>query len=173
MGPGDIKRMRFVLGWSQERLAREVGVSFCTVNRWERGKTSPSPMALNALKKLAEGMEKIDRRNHARLGLCFPLRVRRLGLFEDPDENKAEDGAEFESYTENISPAGLMFKLYCNLKVGDRLRLSVRLFEGNVAETLSEVRWTLDTGAEKRTGVRFTEGINPIVADSFGSILSG
>jgi transcriptional regulator with XRE-family HTH domain len=30
---------------SQEDLARQLGVSFATVNRWEAGKTSPSRLA--------------------------------------------------------------------------------------------------------------------------------
>lgn len=35
---------------SQERLARELKVSFSTVNRWENGKANPSPMALEAFR---------------------------------------------------------------------------------------------------------------------------
>lgn len=52
MGPDRIKRIRLSRGWSQERMARELGVSFTTVNRWERGRTSPSPMASKSIEKL-------------------------------------------------------------------------------------------------------------------------
>ncbi len=47
-----IKKIRLGLGWTQERLAREIGVSFSTVNRWERGQSAPSPLAAKNLKKL-------------------------------------------------------------------------------------------------------------------------
>lgn len=40
-----IKRVRAELGLSQEQLARELNISFSTVNRWENGKSNPSPMA--------------------------------------------------------------------------------------------------------------------------------
>lgn len=36
-----IKFARFTLYMSQETIAKELGVSFATVNRWEMGKTSP------------------------------------------------------------------------------------------------------------------------------------
>lgn len=35
-------RIRAELNLSQEALARELGVSFATINRWERGHTNPS-----------------------------------------------------------------------------------------------------------------------------------
>ncbi len=40
-----IKCVRKELGLSQEQLARELNISFSTVNRWENGKTNPSHMA--------------------------------------------------------------------------------------------------------------------------------
>ena len=40
-----IKCVRKELGLSQERLARELNISFSTVNRWENGKSNPSQMA--------------------------------------------------------------------------------------------------------------------------------
>ena len=39
--PSMVKRVRNQLNLSQEDLARELGVSFSTVNRWENGKTNP------------------------------------------------------------------------------------------------------------------------------------
>ena len=47
-----IKEIRAHLGLGQAELARELGVSFATVNRWERGHFAPSPVALKALKQL-------------------------------------------------------------------------------------------------------------------------
>ena len=43
--PELIKTVRSQLDFSQEDLARELGVSFATVNRWENGKVFPSKMA--------------------------------------------------------------------------------------------------------------------------------
>lgn len=41
-----IKNVRELKGYSQEQLARELDVSFATINRWENGKTEPSRLAL-------------------------------------------------------------------------------------------------------------------------------
>ena len=44
-----LRRSRLALGLSQEQLARRLGVSFVTVNRWERGRTRPRGAALAQL----------------------------------------------------------------------------------------------------------------------------
>ena len=49
----ELKKLRQQQRWSQEDLARKIGVSFATVNRWENGKTKPSKMAQNLLKKIS------------------------------------------------------------------------------------------------------------------------
>ena len=43
--PSFLKTLREQLSLSQEDLAREIGVSFATVNRWENGQTKPSKLA--------------------------------------------------------------------------------------------------------------------------------
>ncbi|HEY3733884.1 MAG TPA: tetratricopeptide repeat protein [Streptosporangiaceae bacterium] len=57
-------RLRASLGLSQEQLARELGVSFATVNRWESGHTQMSPRAARALadfqERSAAGRERPD-----------------------------------------------------------------------------------------------------------------
>lgn len=40
-----VKELRRKLSLSQEDLARALGVSFATVNRWENGRTNPSQLA--------------------------------------------------------------------------------------------------------------------------------
>lgn len=40
-----VKALREQLILSQEDLAKELGVSFATVNRWENAKTQPSKLA--------------------------------------------------------------------------------------------------------------------------------
>ena len=44
-----IKKIRKLLSISQEDLARELGVSFATVNRWENKKAKPSKMAVKSI----------------------------------------------------------------------------------------------------------------------------
>jgi len=56
--PALVKEIRRQLALSQEDLARLLGVSFATVNRWENGQSSPSKLAkaqlLNFCKKMCE-----------------------------------------------------------------------------------------------------------------------
>lgn len=40
-----IKFIRKQKGYTQEQLARELNVSFSTINRWENGRTAPSILA--------------------------------------------------------------------------------------------------------------------------------
>lgn len=51
-----IRDLRKQLGLSQEQLARQLGISFQTVNRWENGRSIPSQMAMKLLKKLLKDM---------------------------------------------------------------------------------------------------------------------
>jgi transcriptional regulator with XRE-family HTH domain len=44
-----IRQCRELRGWTQEQLARDLGVSLNTVQRWELGKNQPSPLALEKL----------------------------------------------------------------------------------------------------------------------------
>jgi putative transcriptional regulator len=55
-----IKEVRTQLGISQEDLARELNVSFATINRWENEKTKPFRLARKkfeefCLKKIRKG----------------------------------------------------------------------------------------------------------------------
>jgi DNA-binding transcriptional regulator YiaG len=46
MTPTELKQLRALLGWSQARLAHELGVSRNTVARWELGMYKvPGPVA--------------------------------------------------------------------------------------------------------------------------------
>jgi len=49
---GQIKNLRQAFGWSQQKLADQLGVSLTTVLRWEKGYTKPSPLALEKLERL-------------------------------------------------------------------------------------------------------------------------
>ena len=54
----NIKALRKKLKLTQEGLARKVGVSWSTVNRWERGIGKPSPLALQRLDELENSVKK-------------------------------------------------------------------------------------------------------------------
>ncbi|MFC1982925.1 helix-turn-helix transcriptional regulator [Chloroflexota bacterium] len=49
-----LRHCRVRKGWTQEHLARSIGVSLNTVQRWESGKTRPSPLAMEKLQELFE-----------------------------------------------------------------------------------------------------------------------
>ena len=49
-----IKNLRQERLLSQEAFAKELGVSFATVNRWETGKTQPTYKALRTIKEYSE-----------------------------------------------------------------------------------------------------------------------
>jgi DNA-binding transcriptional regulator YiaG len=48
----DVKTIRFKLGFTQEDLARRLGLALSTVSKWEQGVTSPSRLAREKLEKL-------------------------------------------------------------------------------------------------------------------------
>lgn len=49
-----IRELRTSHGLTQEQFAAKVGVTFSTVNRWESGKSKPSPLALRQIEELME-----------------------------------------------------------------------------------------------------------------------
>lgn len=58
-----VKEVRRQLGISQEDLARELGLSFATINRWENGQVQPSRLARNHFQAFCDQMEKVGRLN--------------------------------------------------------------------------------------------------------------
>ena len=55
----EIKEWRKQMGLTQERLAQLIGVSFQTVNRWERGLSKPSNLAIGKIQVLMSSKEKL------------------------------------------------------------------------------------------------------------------
>jgi putative transcriptional regulator len=51
-GPGDVRRVRELLGASQGVLARFLGVNVNTVRSWEQGKRPPQPIACRFLAEI-------------------------------------------------------------------------------------------------------------------------
>ncbi len=54
--PSLVKEVRRQLSISQEDLARELGVSYATVNRWENNQAKPSKLARAQLDAFCERM---------------------------------------------------------------------------------------------------------------------
>ena len=51
MTADEIKNLRLAAKMSQEEFARELGISFATVNRWENKRTTPSRLAKRLLEQ--------------------------------------------------------------------------------------------------------------------------
>jgi len=59
--PSLVKEVRRQLALSQEDLARELGVSYATVNRWENSQAKPSKLARAQLDAFCDRMLKDGR----------------------------------------------------------------------------------------------------------------
>lgn len=59
--PALVKEVRRQLALSQEDLARELGISFATVNRWENGQVKPSKLAKAQFDAFCDKMKKQGR----------------------------------------------------------------------------------------------------------------
>lgn len=47
-----VRELRCTMQLSQEKFADELGVTFATINRWENGHATPSPLALKQIAAL-------------------------------------------------------------------------------------------------------------------------
>ena len=56
--PRLIRILRDRTGLTQEKFAAKLGVTFPSINRWENGKTKPSPLALKQIEYLIKEMGK-------------------------------------------------------------------------------------------------------------------
>ena len=74
-----IRELRQALKLTQEKFAAQLGVSFPTINRWENGHATPSPLALRQievlLNQLAESPDgALRERSQAIQGKYLPSR---------------------------------------------------------------------------------------------------
>lgn len=53
-----IREVRGRLGLTQEKFAARLGVTLPTINRWENGRTKPSPLAVRTLREVVASMGK-------------------------------------------------------------------------------------------------------------------
>lgn len=58
-----VRELRQAMNLSQEKFAEHLGMTFPTINRWENGHSTPSPLALKQidilLQQLGDGGERI------------------------------------------------------------------------------------------------------------------
>ena len=57
----DIKAIRLELGFTQEDLARKLGLALSTVSKWEQGVSFPSRLAREKITKLLKKGGKINK----------------------------------------------------------------------------------------------------------------
>jgi putative transcriptional regulator len=67
-----VRDLRNMLQLSQEQFAHELGVTFATLNRWENGHATPSPLAM---KQIGQRMDRLCNSPEATLreraqGMC-------------------------------------------------------------------------------------------------------
>ena len=55
-----IREIRLEIGLTQEQFASQLGVICNTINRWENGRSKPSPLAIQKIEQLLEQMGKTD-----------------------------------------------------------------------------------------------------------------
>lgn len=74
-----VKEIRRQLSLSQEDLARALGISFATVNRWENGLVKPSKLAKTQLDNFCAKMTRQGKLKLAGLPVRSPVRNARGG----------------------------------------------------------------------------------------------
>ena len=52
-----VRELRKRLSLTQEKFAARLGVSFPTINRWENGRSVPSPLALQRVEQILREMK--------------------------------------------------------------------------------------------------------------------
>jgi putative transcriptional regulator len=54
--PRLVRELRERTGLTQEKFAAKLGVTFPTINRWENGRSKPSPLAMQKIEELLKTM---------------------------------------------------------------------------------------------------------------------
>ena len=63
-----VRELRQRTGLTQEKFAARLGVTFPTINRWEKGRSKPSPLAL---KRIEELLRDLGQKGRDLLGAFF------------------------------------------------------------------------------------------------------
>jgi transcriptional regulator with XRE-family HTH domain len=47
-----VRELRLLMGLTQEQFAAELGVTYSSINRWENGRSKPSPLAMQKIEEM-------------------------------------------------------------------------------------------------------------------------
>ena len=170
MKADEIRCLRQSLGLSQEALARRLGVSFSTVNRWERGRAVPSPMASKGLEDLLPSAQAglhawpitpvvVEKRSCCRLNLHCLIYISR-GRTDDGAGEHCNFCYEAQAFARDLGLGGMRLNTPLDVKAGDELNLSFVSANMATLRARSEVVWTDVKGGVRQVGVRF-DGMRP------------
>lgn len=142
-----IKEIRACLNLSQIELAERLGVSFATVNRWERGRCEPSPIAVNAIKGLCadnkidfsqfEGTRVI--RTNETVTLYHGSKSGLHGPIAPISRERCDFGKGFYMGTERLQPLTLI----CNYPDAKIYTLSIDLSGLKILDVETGLDWAL------------------------------
>ena len=142
-----IKEIRSCLNISQSELAVKLGVSFATVNRWEKGHCEPSQIAVNAIKSLCnsnnidfsqfEGNHIIS--SNEIVTLYHGSKSGIYGAIEPISRNRCDFGKGFYMGTDRIQPLTLI----CNYPNAKIYTLSVDLSGLRILDVEVGLDWAL------------------------------
>lgn len=51
-----VRELREGMGLTQEKFAAKLGVTYPTINRWENGRSKPSPLAMKQIEDILRGL---------------------------------------------------------------------------------------------------------------------
>ena len=108
-----ILKARTELGWTQEQLARELGVVFSTVNRWENGKGEPGGDVLRQVAALLREKrpEAASLAEQVEIAASMAPPVRRRG--RKPKDGTVNAGAEG---LDTKTMEGMLWKAACSIR---------------------------------------------------------
>ena len=142
-----IKEIRFCLHLSQSELAEKLGVSFATVNRWEKGRCEPSQIAVNAVKVLCadsnidftqfQGNPIISTDETVTLYHGSKAGIR--GVIAPISRDRCDFGKGFYMGTDRMQPLTLI----CNYPKAKIYTLSVDLSELKILDVEVGIDWAL------------------------------
>lgn len=142
-----IREIRFRLNLSQSELAEKLGVSFATVNRWEKGHCEPSQIAVNAIKNLCSN-NNIDfsefKRNHIvsineTVTLYHGSKSGIHGAIVPVSRSRCDFGKGFYMGTDRNQPLTLI----CNYPKAKIYTLSVDLSNLKILDMEVDLDWAL------------------------------
>lgn len=123
-----IRELRQRLGLSQEKLAAQLTVSMPTINRWESGKTQPSPRAWRDVEQFVLSLGKEYKDLHERFFAAG--KIRQADLFPSPeapvkrgrgrrkasDENGAGTSGNSNGVLDTKSMETMLWKAACSIR---------------------------------------------------------